>query len=51
MNKKNSLALGIILGTVVGVFTDNLALWLSLGIVFGAAAMARASKTEKNTEE
>ncbi|MFY0683170.1 MAG: hypothetical protein JXR20_01360 [Balneola sp.] len=47
MNKKNAMAFGIIFGTVVGIITDNLALWLSLGVVFGAAAMAKVSKDEK----
>jgi len=47
MNKKNAMALGIVFGTVVGIITDNLALWLSLGVVFGAAAMAKVSKGEK----
>ena len=51
MNKKNSMALGIIFGTVIGIITDNLALWLSLGVVFGAAAQVRASKLEKEDNQ
>ncbi|XWN37523.1 MAG: hypothetical protein ROO71_01095 [Balneola sp.] len=47
MNKKNAMAFGIIFGTVIGIITDNLALWLSLGVVFGVAAMAKVSKDEK----
>ena len=47
MNKKNALAYGIIIGTVVGIITDNLGLWLALGVAFGAAGMAKASKDEK----
>lgn len=47
MNKKNSMATGILLGAFIGIITGNLGLWLPLGIVFGAAAMAKASKAEK----
>ena len=31
------IGLGLIAGTIVGVLTENIGLWLSLGIVFGAA--------------
>ncbi|MEP2445870.1 hypothetical protein [Balneola sp. EhC07] len=52
MNKKNALAFGIIIGTVIGIITDNLALWLALGVAFGAAGMVKASKDEKeDTQE
>ncbi|EAR11794.1 hypothetical protein PI23P_01280 [Polaribacter irgensii 23-P] len=42
MKEKNTqkgrfIGLGLVFGTVVGVLTDNIGLWLSLGIVFGAA--------------
>lgn len=47
MNKKNAMAFGIILGTVVGIITDNIGLWLPLGVVFGAIAMSKVSKDEK----
>ena len=30
------IAIGLLLGTVVGVLTKNIGLWLSLGIVIGA---------------
>lgn len=51
MNKKNSMAFGLIFGTIIGIITDNLGLWLSLGILFGAAASARASKLEKEDNQ
>lgn len=47
MNKKNAMAFGIIFGTVIGIITDNLGIWLPLGVVFGAAAIAKFSKDEK----
>jgi len=28
MNKKNAMAFGIIFGTVIGIITDNLGIWL-----------------------
>ena len=42
MKRKNKqkgyyIGLGLIAGTIVGVLTENIGLWLSLGIVFGAA--------------
>jgi F0F1-type ATP synthase assembly protein I len=49
MKKKNSMAMGILLGTFIGIITDNLGLWLPLGIVFGAAAMKKGSKNEQES--
>ena len=46
MKKGSGVALGIIFGTVLGVVTDNLGLWLSMGIVFGAAYESKISKSE-----
>ena len=42
MKRKNKqkgyyIGLGLIAGTIVGVLIENIGLWLSLGIVFGAA--------------
>ncbi len=42
------MALGIILGTFIGIITDNLGLWLPLGIVFGAITMKKGSKNEED---
>ena len=38
MKKDNSewVAYGIVFGTLVGLFTENLGLWLALGVVLGA---------------
>ena len=40
MKKENhytkSIGIGMIIGAAVGVATDNIGLWLSLGLVFGA---------------
>ena len=35
-NYTKSIGIGMIIGAAVGVATDNIALWLSLGLVFGA---------------
>ena len=46
MKKKNkreftimekSIGIGVMTGTIVGVLTDNIGLWLPLGIVLGVA--------------
>jgi hypothetical protein len=50
LKKGNAIGLGLIFGTVLGVITDNLGLWLSLGIIFGAAYESKLSKAE-TTEE
>ncbi|MDA7567593.1 hypothetical protein N9R28_02050 [Flavobacteriaceae bacterium] len=36
MKKDNWVAYGIVFGTLVGLFTENLGLWLALGVVLGA---------------
>jgi 2-keto-3-deoxy-6-phosphogluconate aldolase len=40
MNKDNQytkgIGIGMLIGAVIGIATDNIALWLSLGLVFGA---------------
>ena len=35
-NYTKSIGIGMMIGAAVGVATDNIALWLSLGLVFGA---------------
>ena len=40
------IAIGIALGTAVGVATDNLGAWLAIGIALGVAMAARAGKSE-----
>ncbi|MEW6159795.1 MAG: hypothetical protein AB1813_20380 [Verrucomicrobiota bacterium] len=34
-NRWMSLPMGMLIGVTLGVATDNLGLWLSLGVVFG----------------
>ena len=51
MKRKNKqkgyyIGLGLISGTIVGVLTDNIGLWLSLGIVFGAAMETQHTETK-----
>ena len=40
------IGLGLIAGTIVGVLTENIGLWLSLGIVFGAAMETQHTDTK-----
>ena len=40
MKKDNWVAYGIVFGTLVGLFTENLGLWLALGVVLGAGIEA-----------
>ncbi len=35
-NYTKSIGIGMIIGAAVGVATDSIGLWLSLGLVFGA---------------
>lgn len=50
MKKGSGVGLGLIFGTVLGIITDNLGLWLSMGIVFGAAYEAKLSKQVDSEE-
>jgi hypothetical protein len=52
MKKQNKqkgyfIGLGLIFGTLVGVLTDAIGLWLSLGIVFGVS-MEMKNKESNN---
>jgi len=40
-------AIGVAIGSLIGVITDNLALWISLGIAIGAGTAMRKSEKEK----
>lgn len=42
------VAMGIIIGTAVGVFTDDLGLWLALGLIFGIMLGSVADKRERS---
>ncbi len=49
MNPDTYMGLGIIFGSVVGVLTDNIGLWIALGVVFGAALREKAKKKTDDT--
>ena len=34
--REKSIAIGVVAGTIVGVITDNIGLWLPIGIAIGA---------------
>ena len=44
------LTIGIAAGVCVGIMTDNLGLWLSLGVVFGLLGPTMFPKKEKKDE-
>lgn len=52
MKKNNKLSRGIALsmslGTVVGIITDNLGLWLGVGIAMGAGIGSSLSKKKND---
>ena len=35
--KEKSISIGLVAGVIIGATTDNIGLWLPLGIAFGAA--------------
>jgi hypothetical protein len=53
-NYTKSIGIGMIIGVVIGIATDNIGLWLSLGLVFGASygktkqAKADADKNDES---
>jgi uncharacterized membrane protein len=48
-NKKIGVgaAIGVAIGSLIGIITNNLALWISIGIAIGAGTAMRKSKKEK----
>ena len=44
------LAIGIGVGTAIGVATHNLALWISLGVVFGILGPSMAANSKKKDD-
>ena len=48
---KNGIAIGVVFGTVVGAATDNMGLWLSLGIVFGVSVFSQYGSNSEGAEE
>ena len=53
MNKKKGfyIALGLIGGLLVGIFTDNIGLWISLGLVFGVVLEKNNNKPDKEQQD
>jgi len=46
--KDNYLAIGMLIGVLIGVFLDNIGLWLSLGLAFGCCLeYTKKSKNDK----
>ena len=50
IEKGRGIAMGLLLGTAIGVATNNIGLWLALGIVFGAAWEAKQRKKTDQEE-
>jgi 2-keto-3-deoxy-6-phosphogluconate aldolase len=44
-----SIGLGMVIGAAIGVATDNIGLWLSLGLVFGAG-YGKTMQNKKDSE-
>ena len=44
------MAMGIAFGTLVGVLTDNIGVWLCIGIAFGAGVGNTLQKRKDNDE-
>lgn len=44
----NGLIFGMLFGVAIGVATDNLALWIGVGMALGVGASAIFSKTKKD---
>ncbi|WP_165492346.1 hypothetical protein [Jiulongibacter sediminis] len=49
LNKPLPVLLGLILGATIGFFTENIALWLSLGLALGAGIYS-VKKNEPENE-
>ena len=41
-----AVSIGVRIGTIIGVFTDDIALWISLGLALGAAYKYKLIKQE-----
>ena len=45
-----SIGIGMLIGAAIGVATDNIGLWLSLGLVFGAG-YGKTMQNKKDSEK
>ena len=41
------IGIGLMGGVLVGIFTDNIGLWISLGLVFGVVLDKNSIKSDK----
>ncbi|WP_439151215.1 hypothetical protein [Winogradskyella sp.] len=55
MKKENQytkgIGIGMLIGAVIGIVTDNIALWLSLGLVFGAGYTKHRQEKNKDSKD
>jgi len=55
-NKSNNqkgfyIGIGLMGGVLVGIFTDNIGLWISLGLVFGVVLDKNNNKSDKEQQD
>ncbi len=46
-SQEKYIALGVVFGTVIGVLTDNIGLWLALGIAIGVVTIGSQPRCRK----
>lgn len=51
VKKGSGIGLGMIFGVAIGIATDNIGLWIALGIVFGSAYETRIAASKKKEGE
>ena len=55
MKKENKLevgtAFGILIGTIIGISTDDLGLWISLGMIIGAGVGTTLMEKDKKSKD
>ena len=53
MNKKKGfyIALGLMIGLLIGVYLDNIGLWISLGLVFGVVLENNYDESDKEQQD
>jgi hypothetical protein len=45
------IGIGLMGGVLVGIFTDNIGLWISLGLVFGVVLEKNNDKSDKEQQD
>jgi hypothetical protein len=45
------IGIGLMGGVLVGIFTDNIGLWISLGLVFGVVLDENNNKSDKEQQD